>query len=158
MSLDLHFNDGGFFGTRKRCKRLTTGRTACLRGAQGMHFRHDKQGRTVTAAMALTARLLPPMARTRRRGRIRIIRTCRFLALGAVQALAQVTDRGLQRFHFRLQGHFPLDKPRMLPPPVVRLPLELDIGLLRQDDRLLGKGRGTTLVPWGTLGGRPHLG
>ena len=79
-------------------------------------------------------------------------------ALGAVQALVQVADRGLQRFHFRLQGRFPLYKPLVLPPPVVRLPLELDIGLLRQDDRLLGKGRGTTLVHWGKFGGRHHLG
>ena len=108
--------------------------------------------------MTRAARLLPPMARTRRLGRIHIIRTCRFLALGAVQALTQVPDRGLQRFHFRLQGRFPLYKALMLLPPVVRLPLELDLGLLRQDDRLLGKGRGTTRVPWGKLGSRPHLG
>src|SRR4029453_6243246 len=33
-----------------------------------------------------------------------------------------------------------------------------ETGPLRQDDRLLGKGRGTTLVSWGKLGGRPHLG
>jgi hypothetical protein len=98
------------------------------------------------------------MARTRRLGLIHTIRACRFLALGAVQALVQVADRSLQRFHFRLQSRFPLDKPLMLPSPVVRLPLELDIGLLRQDNRLLGKGRGTPLVPWGKFGGRPHLG
>ena len=28
MGLDLHFDDGGCFGTRKRCKRLPTGWTA----------------------------------------------------------------------------------------------------------------------------------
>src|SRR6266851_775229 len=104
-----------------------------------MHFGHDKQGRTVTAAMALAARLLPPMARTRRRRRIRIIRTCRFLALGAVETLGQVADRRLKRCHLCRQGRFPLHKPRVLRPPVVRLPRELDVGLLRQHHTLLRK-------------------
>ena len=64
----------------------------------------------------------------------------------AVQALAQGMDRGLQRFTSAFRAASRSTR-RMSPPPVVRLPLELDIGLLRQDDRLLGKGRGTTLVP-----------
>src|SRR5919197_2748765 len=53
MGLDLHFNDGGVFGARKRGKRLTTGRTACLRGAHVMHFGYHQQGRTLTATMPL---------------------------------------------------------------------------------------------------------
>src|SRR5437879_10518531 len=108
MGLDLHFYDGGFFGTRKRCKRLTTGWTACLRRAQVMHFGYHEQGRTLTAAMALAAGLLPPMARTRRLGRRCILRTCRFLALGAVETLDQVAARCLKRGHMCRQGRFAL--------------------------------------------------
>src|SRR5262244_461755 len=158
MGLDLHFKDGGFFGTRKRCKCLTTGRTACLRGAQVMHFGHHRESRALTAALALAARLLPPTSGTGRLGLTSTVRTHRFFAFSAVEALVQVADRGLQCFHLRLQGRFPLDKPLLLPPPVVRLPLALDIGLLCQDDCLLGKGCGPPLVPWGKFGGRPHLG
>src|SRR4029450_5218983 len=90
MGLDLHFNNGGFFSTRKRSKRLPTGRTACLRGAQVMHFRDHQQGRTLTAAMALAPRLLTPMAKTQRLGLSPIIRPCRFLALGAVETRGQI--------------------------------------------------------------------
>src|SRR3989442_7000364 len=107
-------NDGGFFGTRKRSKRFATGRAACLRGAQVMHFGHDQQGRTVAAAMALAARLLPPLARTRRLGLSHILRTCRFLALGAVETLGQVADRRLKRCHLCCQGRFALHRPRVL--------------------------------------------
>ena len=146
MGLDLHFNDGGFFSTRKRGKRLPTGRTACLRGAQVMHFGYHHQGRTLTAALALAARLLPPRARTRRRGLSRIIRICRFFALGAVETLGQVADRRLKRGHFGRQGRFALDRPRVLRLPVICLPRELDIGLLRQHHALLGKRRGVVAV------------
>src|SRR5713101_3715039 len=148
MGLDLHFNDGGFFGTRKRCKRLPTGRTACLRGAQVMHFGYHQQGRTLTAAMALAAGLLPPMARTRRLGRRCILRTCRFLALGAVETLGQVADHRLKRCHFCRQGRFALDRPRVLRLPVIRLPRERDIGLLREHHTLLRKRGGVVAVTY----------
>ncbi len=156
--VDLHGKDGGFFGTRKRGQRLPTGRTVSRRGAQGLPCRHDKQDRTVPAAMALAARLWPPRARTRRRGLLHPRRACRWLALGAVQALGQGADRGLQRFPCGLQSRVPRSKLLLLPPPVVRLPREVALGRLRQDNRLVGKGRGPTLVPWGTCGGRPPLG
>src|SRR3989442_15822600 len=107
-------NDGGFFGTRKRSKRFATGRAACLRGAHVMHFGHHQQGRTVAAAMALAARLLPPIARTRRLGLTRMIGTRGFLALGAVETLCQVADRRLKRFHLCRQGRFALHRPCVL--------------------------------------------
>ena len=91
--------------------------------------------------MALAARLLPPTSGTGWFALPGSVATRSFLALGAVEALVQVADRGLKRFHLRLQGCFPLYKPLMLPPPVVRLPRELDVGLLRQHHGLLGKGR-----------------
>src|SRR2546425_8265480 len=94
-----------------------------------MHFGYYQQGRTLTAAMALTTGLLPPMARTRRLGRSGIIRSCRFLALGAVETLGQVADRCLKRCHLCRQGCFALDRPRVLRLPVIRLPRALDIGL-----------------------------
>jgi hypothetical protein len=65
MGLDLHCNDGGCFGTRKRGKRLTTGQAAYLRGAQVMHGGYHQQGRTLAAALALAAGLLPPTATIR---------------------------------------------------------------------------------------------
>ena len=112
-----------------------------------MHFWYHQQGRTLTAAMALAARLLPPRARTRRRELSRIIRTCRFFALGAVEALGQVAGRRLKQCHFCRQGRFALDRLRVLRLPVIRLPRELDIGLLRQHHALLGKRRGVVAVP-----------
>src|SRR6266581_1980763 len=66
--------------------------------------------------------------------------------------------RGLASFDFHLQGRFPFHKPRVLCPPVVRLPLELDIGLLRQHHGLLGKGRGATTVYRRELGSGDQLG
>src|SRR3989441_9915582 len=139
MGLDLHCNNGGVFSPRKRSKRRTTGRTACLRGAQVMHFRYHQQDRTLTAAMALAPRLLTPMARTRRLGLSHLIRPCRFLALGAVETLGQVADRRLKQCHFCRQGRFALHRPRVLRLPVIRLPRELDIGLVRQHHILLSK-------------------
>src|SRR6266581_1508575 len=111
-----------------------------------MHFGYDQQGGTITAAVTLTARLLPPRAGTGRLGTASMVRTCGLLALGAVQTLVEVADRGLKRFHLRLQGHFALHKPRVLRLPVIRLPLELDIGLLCQHHALLGKGSGVVAV------------
>src|SRR5437870_1913360 len=122
-----------------------------------MHFGHDKQDRTVTAAMALAARLLPPMARTQRLGLIRMIRACRFLALGAVETLGQVADRRLKRFRFCRQVRFGLYRPRVLRPPVVRFPLELDIVLLRQHHRLLGKRRRALIIDRCKLSGGDAL-
>src|SRR6266700_7452376 len=104
-----------------------------------MHFGYDQQGGTITAAVTLTARLLPPRAGTGRLGTASMVRTCGLLALGAVQTLVQVADRGLKRFHLRLQGRFALERLLMLRPPVLGLPLELDIGLLRQHNTLLRK-------------------
>src|SRR5215475_2210381 len=89
--------------------------------------------------MALAARLLSPIAGTRWCARPGSVATRSFLALGAVEALGQVADRGLKRFYLRLQGRFALQEPRVLRPPVVRLPLELNIGLLRQYHALLRK-------------------
>src|SRR5713101_6479692 len=111
-----------------------------------MHFGYDQQGRTLTAAMALATGLLPPMARTRRLGRSCIIRICRFLALGAVETLGQVADRCLKRCHCCRQGCFALDRPRVLRLPVIRLPRELDIGLLREHYTLLRKRGGVVAV------------
>jgi len=144
--LDLHCNAGGFCSTRKRGNRLTTGWTACLRGAQVMHFGYDQQGRTLTAAMALATGLLPPMARTRRLGRRCSIRICRCLALGAVETLGQVADRCLKRCHLCRQGCFALDRPRVLRLPVIRLPRERDRGLLREHHTLLRKRGGVVAV------------
>src|SRR2546428_898008 len=96
--------------------------------------------------MALAARLLPPMARTRRLGLRCLIRSCRFFALGAVETLGQVADRRLKRGHLCCQGRFALDRPRVLRLPVIGLPRELDIGLLRQHHALLGKRRGVVAV------------
>jgi hypothetical protein len=44
----------------------------------------------------------------------------------------------------------------ILRPPVVRLPFELNIGLFRQHDRLLGKGRALIPVPRRLFQGRYH--
>jgi len=79
------------------------------------------------------------------------------LALGAVESLRQVADGGLERCHFRLEGRFPFHKPLVLRPPVVCLPPELDICLLRQHHCLLGKGRCAIPVHRRQLGGRGQL-
>src|SRR6266849_3678925 len=122
-----------------------------------MHFHHHWQGGTITTAMSLTPRLLSPLAGTGRLRRASPVGPRRLLALGAVQPLGQVADGGLERFHFRLQGRFPLHKPRVLRPPVVRLPRELDVGLLRQHHCLLGKGRRASPVHRRKLGSRYRL-
>src|SRR5216684_6609606 len=122
-----------------------------------MHFHHHWQGGTITTAMSPTPRLLPPLAGTGRLGRASPVGPRRLLALGAVQPLGQVADGGPERFHFRLQGRFPLHKPRVLRPPVVRLPRELDVGLLRQHHGLLGKGRRASPVHRRKLGRRYRL-
>src|SRR5882724_1656878 len=122
-----------------------------------MHFRHDRQGGAITAAMPRTPGLLPPLARIGQCGRPRTVRTRRFFAFGAVEPLGQVADGALEGFHVSLQGRFPFHKPRVLGPPVVRLPLELNIVLLRQHHCLLGKGRGMLSVGWCKLGGGNEL-
>jgi hypothetical protein len=55
------------------------------------------------------------------------------------------------------ESDWQVQKPLVLPPPVVRLPLELDRGLLRQCYCLLEKGRDTIFVYRGKFGGRHHL-
>src|SRR5713101_1852992 len=107
--------------------------------------------------MALATRLLPPIAGTGWFELPGSVTPRSFLALGAVEALVQVADRGLKRFHLRLQGRFALHQPRVLRPPVVRLPLELDIGLLRQHHGLLRKGGGAIAVHRRKLGGGDQL-
>src|SRR5712692_1792583 len=62
MGLDLDFDDGGFFGTGKRCERLAACWAVFRRLAQVMHFGHHREGGAITAAVALTARLLPPIS------------------------------------------------------------------------------------------------
>src|SRR6266571_2524830 len=123
-----------------------------------MHFGYHQQGQTLTATMPLATGLLPPMARTRRLGRHGIIWACRFLALGAVQPLGQVADRGLKRCHFCRQGRFALDRPRVLRLPVIRLPRELDIGLLRQYHTLLSKRGGVVAVARRQIRDEVHIG
>src|SRR5262245_57707057 len=108
--------------------------------------------------MALAARLLPPMARTRRLGLSCLLRSCRIFALGTVETLDQVADRRLQRVHFCRQGRFAFDRPRVLRLPVIGLPRELDIGLLRQHHALLGKRRGVVAVPCREIRGGVALG
>src|SRR5713101_7711751 len=79
------------------------------------------------------------------------------LALGAIQALGQVADRGLQRFHVRLQGGFPLHQPLVWRLPVVCLPCELDVGLLCQHHCLLRKGHRASPLHWPKFGRRDRL-
>src|SRR5215468_5203763 len=146
MSLDVHFDDIARFGTRKRRKGRATLRTVFRCVTQVMHFDHHRQGGAITAPMPLHARLLPPMARTGRRGLTGRFGTGRFLALGPVEALVQVAHLSFKHFDLGLQGRFALHQARVLGPPVVRLPLEPDIVLLRQHHYLLGKGRGALAV------------
>jgi len=70
----------------------------------------------------------------------RTVRTRRLFAFGAVEPLGQVADGALEGFHVSLQGRFPFHKPRVLGPPVVRLPLELNIVLLRHTTVCWEKG------------------
>src|SRR5712691_11611448 len=158
MGLDLDFDQVGLFAAGKRHEGGPTGRAVfgCL--AHVMHFCHYWQGGTITPAVSLTPRLLSPLAGTGRLGCTSTVGTRRLLALGAVQTLGQVADRGLKRCHFRLQGCFALEKPLVLRPPVIGLPLEPNIGLLRQHHGVLGKGRGAILVHRCHLAGGVHLG
>src|SRR5262245_30857186 len=146
MGLDLHFDDVRLFSAWKRCKGLATGGAVLRRLAQVMHFGHYREGRTVTAAVSLAAKLLTTRAGTGRFGAASLVRTYRLLALGAIQTLVEVADRGLKRFHLRLQGRFALERLLMFRPPVLSLPLELDIDLLRQHYTLLRKRRSVVAV------------
>jgi hypothetical protein len=62
MRLDLDFNDGGFFGTRKRSERLPTDGAAFLPRAQVLDFDDDRECGTGTAAVPRTAGLLASLA------------------------------------------------------------------------------------------------
>src|SRR5262249_38228819 len=117
--------------TRKRRERLPTGWAVFRRLAQVTPFRHDRQGGAITAAMPRTAGLLPPLAGIGQCGLHSTVRTRRFFAFGAVKPLGQVGDGAVQGSLSPLRGLFPSHNPRVWDPPVVRLPLELDIGLLR---------------------------
>src|SRR2546427_1830119 len=139
MGLDLHFDDVRLFGAWKRCKGRATCGAVLRRLAQVMHFGHDREGGTVTAAVPLAAKLLTTRAGIGRLGAASLVRTYGLLAFGAVQTLVEVADHGLKRFHLRLQGRFALERLLMLRSPVLGLPLELDIGLLRQHYTLLRK-------------------
>src|SRR5215467_6247260 len=105
-----------------------------------MNFRHHWQGETIATTMSFTTGLLPPLFWAVRLGRGRPVCTRCFLALGAIEPLSEIAHRGLKSFHFPLQSRFTLHKPSMLGAPVVRFPLELDIGLLCRHHRLLGEG------------------
>src|SRR5262245_14776475 len=107
--------------------------------------------------MSLTAGLLPPMFWAVHLGRGRSVCTRGFLALGTIEPLSEIAHHGLQRCHFSLQGRFTLHKPSMLGSPVVRFPLECDIGLLRQHHRLLGEGGGVRRIVRRQGGGRDQL-
>src|SRR6267142_472238 len=157
MGLDLDFDNGRLFGTGHRPQRLTTDWAMFCRFAHVMHFGDHRQGGTITATMPRTARLLAPLAGTGRLERASTVGTRSLLALGAIQALGQVADRGLQRFHVRLQGGFPLHQPLVLRLPVVCLPFELDVGLLRQHHCLLRKGRRASPLHWPKFGSRDRL-
>src|SRR4029453_4385137 len=107
--------------------------------------------------MPLHARLLPPISRTGRLGWTGSLGTGRFLALGPVEALVQVAHLSFKHFDLCLQGRFALHQAHVLCPPVVGLPLEPDIVLLRQHYYLLGKGRGALAVDRCTLRGGDGL-
>src|SRR5215471_10337693 len=119
-----------------------------------MPFRHHWQGATIATTMSLTTGLLPPLFWAVRLGRGRPVCTRCLLALGAIEPLLKIANRGLKRFHFPLQGRFPRHKLTMLGAPVVRFPLELDIGLLCQHPRLLGEGGGVRRIVRRQGGGR----
>jgi hypothetical protein len=104
-----------------------------------MPFGHYREGGTVPAAVPLAAKLWTTRAGTGRLGAASLVRTYGLLALGAGQTLVEVADRGLQRFHLRLQDRFALERLLMVRPPVLGLPRELDRGLLRPHDTLRRK-------------------
>ena len=158
MGLNLDFDHVGFFDTGKRREGLTTCRAAAHLLAQLMHFRHHWQSGSVTAAMALPTGLLASLAGTERLGLPHTLGTCGLLALLAVQALLQVADGSLMGGHLRLQSGFALEKLFVLRLPIVRLPLEFDIGLLGQDHRLLRKRGGAIAVHWRSLKSGVELG
>jgi hypothetical protein len=157
MSLDLHCDDIARFGTRKRRESLATWRTVLRCVTQVMHFAHHRQGGAITATMPLHARLLPPISRTGRLGLTGSLGTGSFLALGPVEALVQGAHLSFKHCDLCLQGRFALYQARVLCPPVVGLPLEPDIVLLRQHPYLLGKGRGALAVDRCTLRGGDGL-
>src|SRR5215510_7802115 len=103
MRLDLDFNDGGGFGGRKRAERFPTAWAAFLLWAQVADFDDDGQGGTVTATVPRTARLLSPFPRADVGRGTSLIEGRRFVAFRPVQALGEVTDRGLLGFDFGLQ-------------------------------------------------------
>src|SRR5712691_8511593 len=91
--------------------------------------------------MPVRPTLLLPLARTDRLPLATRVGTGRFLALSPVEASVR----------------FALHQARVLGPPVVGLPLEHDIVLLRQHHSLLGKGRGALAVDRCTLQGGDGL-
>jgi len=131
MGLDLDFNDGGGFGARKGLESFPTAWAALLRRAQGADFVDDGERGTGTATVPRTAGLLSALTGAHGWGFANLIGTRRFFAFRPVQALGEVTDRGLIGFDFRLQGHFPFRQLFVLHSPVIRLPLQFDIGLFR---------------------------
>jgi hypothetical protein len=157
MSLDVHFDDIARFGTRKWRESLATLRTVFRCVTQVMHFDYHRQGGAITATMPLHARLLPPISRTGRLGLTGSLGTGRFLTLGPVETLVQVAHLRFKHFDLCLQGRFALHQARVLCPPVVGLPLEPDLVLLRQHHYLLGKGRGALAVDRCTLRGGDGL-
>src|SRR5512138_2047538 len=122
-----------------------------------MNFRHPRQGETIATTMSLTAGLLPPIFWVVHLGRGCSVSTRCFLALGTIEPLSEIANRGLQRCHFPLQGRFTLHKSSMLGSPAVCFPLECARGLLRQHHRLLGEGGGVRRIVRRKGGGRDQL-
>ena len=158
MGLNLDFDDVGRFGAGKGQEGFATGGAVLGLVASVMNFRHHRQSGPLTAAMALTTGLLAPLAGTRWLGRTHMLGTCALLTFFAVQALLEISDGGLMGSYFCLQSGFALEKPLIESLPVIGLPLELDMGLLGQHHRLLGKRGGVAAVDWRSLGSGVELG
>src|SRR2546430_427809 len=118
MRLDLDFNDGGGFGAREGPESFPTAWAALLRRAQVADFVDDGERGTGRAAVPRPAGLLSTLRGARGWGFASRIETRRFFAFRPVQALGEVTDRGLRGFDFRLQGCFPFYQLLVLRSPV----------------------------------------
>jgi hypothetical protein len=98
MRLDLDFNEGGGFRARKGLESCPTAWTALLRRAQVADFVDDGERGTATAAVPRPAGLLATLTEARGWGFACRIETRCFFAFRPVQALGEVTDRGLIGF------------------------------------------------------------
>ena len=132
MRLDLDFNDGRGFGGRQQSERLPTDGATFLLWAQVADVVDDREGGTGPATVPWTAGLLAALTGAGGRGVVCLGGARRLFAFRPLQALlGEVTDRGLLGVNLRLQGRFPFHQLLVLRSPVVRLPLQFDIGLFR---------------------------